>query len=87
MLQHLKDRARPVTNKLLKACIGRETHEDGNYHLHICAWYTKPLQFRGARHLDIEYNGETYHPNIKDKQVKSKKRALEYCTKEDPEPL
>lgn len=71
----------------MKACIGQETHEDGGFHLHVCAWYKAPLQFRGSRHLDIEWEGEWYHPNVKDKQIKSKKRALEYCSKQDPEPL
>lgn len=87
ILEHLKSRARPVTNQLIKACIGREQHEDGNHHLHVCAWYTKPLQFRGATHMDIEYQGKTYHPNVKNKQIGNKKKALQYCSKEDPEPL
>lgn len=74
-------------NKLFKAAVGQETHEDGNYHIHACAWYTKPIRFRDPRHLDIEWEGRTYHPNIKDKQVKSKKKALGYCSKEDPDVL
>lgn len=37
--------------------------------------------------MDIEYQGKTYHPNIKDTQVKSKAKALGYCSKEDPNPL
>ena len=63
-----------LPNKLLKAAVGQETHEDGNFHLHACAWYTKPLRFRGSRHMDIEWEGVTYHPNVKDKQVKSKQK-------------
>ena len=37
--------------------------------------------------MDITHDGKTYHPNIKDSQIKSKKRALTYCSKEDPDPL
>ena len=41
----------------MKACIGQETHEDGGYHLHICAWYKQKLEFRKADHMDIEWEG------------------------------
>jgi hypothetical protein len=37
--------------------------------------------------MDLEYQGKTYHPNIKNKQIKNKNKALGYCAKEDPEPL
>ena len=38
--------------------------------------------------MDItDVDGTTYHPNIKDKQIKNKQRALTYCSKEDPDPL
>lgn len=83
VLQALKDKAVPATNQLLKACIGRETHQDGNLHLHCCAWYTQPLQFSKADHFDIL----GYHPNIKDSRVGNKKKAIHYCAKEDPSPL
>lgn len=89
MLEHLKERARPrETNQLKKACIGQERHDDGGLHLHICAWYTKPMKFRGATHMDIkDEDGNNYHPNIKNRQIENKKRALAYCSKEDPNPL
>ena len=69
MLEHLKERARPVaTNQLFKACIGQEKHEDGGLHLHICAWYTNPLRFRKPDHMDIKApDGTWYHPNIRDR--------------------
>lgn len=69
MLEHLKARARPTaTNQLFKACIGQERHEDGGLHLHVCAWYTKKLNFRLADHMDIfDDAGNRYHPNIKNK--------------------
>ena len=28
-----------------------------------------------------------YHPNIRDKQIRNKYKAIAYCAKEDPEPL
>ncbi len=80
-LQRLK--GTDSTNQLLKACIGREAHQDGNFHLHVCAWYTHNLKFYDCRYFDIE----GYHPNIKDQGVKRKAKALAYCSKEDPEPL
>ena len=68
---------------LLKAAIGQEKHQDGNHHLHICAWYTHELAFTDAKYLDIE----GYHPNIRDNRIKRKEKALNYVAKEDPEPL
>ena len=37
--------------------------------------------------MDIKHEGKTYHPNIKKKQISNRKKALRYCSKEDPEPL
>lgn len=70
-------------NQLVKACIGRETHQDGNYHLHICAWYSNGLRFSSADYLDLE----GHHPNVRGSRVQNKIKALTYCSKEDPEPL
>lgn len=39
ILEKLKTACR-APNQLLKACVGLEHHEDGNEHLHACAWYT-----------------------------------------------
>ena len=76
------------TNQLLKACIGQEHHADGGLHLHVCAWYTHELRFTDSRYLDLPGDeGATYHPNIKDTRIKRKKAALQYCSKEAPEPL
>ena len=84
MLAHLKARVGiDQTNQLAKACIGQELHKDGGKHLHVCAWYTHELRFNKPDYLDYE----GFHPNIKDERVKRKKAALEYCSKEDPNPL
>ena len=38
--------------------------------------------------MDIQdEDGNNYHPNIKNRQIENKKRALAYCSKEDPNPL
>ena len=52
MLLHLKARARPQANELVKACIAQEQHKDGDLHLHVAAWYSQKLEFRKADHMD-----------------------------------
>lgn len=68
---------------LSKAAIAREQHDDGNFHLHCAAWYAEPIRFTDPHHLDIS----GYHPNIRDKQIRSKKAVLKYISKEDADPL
>ena len=89
LLAVLKDKVgNDTTNQLSKACIGQEHHEDGGLHLHACAWYTHTLRFCDVRYLDItDEEGKVHHPNVKGNKVQNKKRALDYCSKEDPEPL
>ena len=87
LMAHLKSKiGTREGNQLVKACIGQEKHQDGNLHLHICAWYTTQLYFTDPTYLDIPYEGKFYHPNISDR-IKSKKKALAYTSKSDPEPL
>lgn len=41
LMAHLKAKTGAfATNQLIKACVAQETHQDGNKHLHMCAWYT-----------------------------------------------
>jgi len=88
MLEHLHKSTKPKSNTLVKACIGQEAHEDGGSHLHVCAWYSKPLHFYGAHHLDIkDADGNNYHPNIKNTHIKRVESAISYCTKTDKDPL
>lgn len=49
----------------------------------MCAWYTHQLNFGTASYLDLE----GFHPNVSGSRIQNKKRALVYCSKEDPEPL
>ena len=84
MMDHLKAKTgTDASNRLLKACVSQEMHQDGDFHLHVCAWYTHRLSFTDSRYMDLE----GYHPNIKDSGIKRKKAALNYVSKEDPEPL
>lgn len=84
LLTHLKAHTGlDKTNQLAKACIGQELHKDGGKHLHVCAWYTHQLNFNDPRYLDYG----KHHPNVKDDRIKRKKHALDYCSKEDPNPL
>ena len=46
------------------------------------------MKFRDVAHMDIKDDeGNWYHPNIRDRQINNKRRALQYCSKEDPNPL
>ena len=64
-MEHLKVKlGSRANNQLLKACIGQEKHQDGNFHLHICAWYSQHLAFSDPKYLDIVYEETTYHPNV-----------------------
>ena len=81
VMQELQTRiGSDATNQLKKACIGRERHQDGNFHLHVCAWYIHKLRFTDPRYFDIE----GYHPNVRGDRIKSDKRALQYVSKECP---
>lgn len=64
--------------------IGRERHQDGNTHYHVCLTFTRKVDIRDARFFDLTYDGTTYHPNIK--PVKRGKdnlqRVLDYCQKD-----
>lgn len=59
-----------------KIVIGREKHEDGNYHLHVYIKYFTKKNIKSATHFDI--NG--YHPNIQ--SAKSEKAVIGYITKD-----
>lgn len=88
LLDHLKERCgSDASNQLMKWVIGQESHEDGNKHLHACIFYTHELRFRRADYLDLTFEGNKYHPNIKGKRIQRKEQATKYCMKEDPEPL
>jgi len=56
--------------------IGKETHEDGGYHIHAYVVYEKQKRVRDARYFD--YNG--LHPNIQ--TVRDPKKCQEYCIKD-----
>lgn len=70
---------------LVKWHIGRETHEDGNFHLHCLLEFSAKLTTQNVAAFDIDY----HHPNVQ--TVKNSKqdvqRVWEYCGKEDDEPL
>lgn len=67
--------------KLVYYLIGREQHEDGNFHLHALATFEKKLNIKRTTFFDL--NG--HHPNI---QVAKNIPALKnYITKEDESPL
>ena len=68
------------TNQVHRVAIGREQHQDGNFHLHIAVWYTHQLRFSGTTYMDLE----GHHPNVSGDKIKSCKAALLYISKEDP---
>lgn len=62
-------------------CIAQEHHEDGNLHLHAFISFKEKFSSRNQRVFDC--NG--FHPNIQ--IVRNKKKCIEYCLKEDVDPL
>lgn len=70
---------------VLKAVIGREQHQDGEYHLHAYAKYDKAIDTINPRHFDLTYEGKDYHGKYE--LAKSGLYSIKYCIKEDKEPL
>lgn len=62
-------------------CVARESHSDGNNHIHAYGEWTGPFSSRDVRIFDVD----GFHPNIQ--PVRSTKRVLEYILKEDSEPI
>lgn len=62
--------------------IAREKHEDGNFHIHGYIRFLKKVNYKDPRFLDID----GYHPKI-ERGLKSSKNWIQYCIKEDEEPL
>lgn len=58
-------------------CVARESHRDGNYHIHAYGEWSGPFSTRDVRIFDLD--GQ--HPNIQ--PVRSTKRVLEYIQKSD----
>nr|QKI29040.1 Rep [Lactuca sativa CRESS virus] len=69
--------------------IGEETHEDGGRHIHAVMEFKVKVNSRDVGLFDINDGEEVFHPNIKpiSRGQVHWKRALDYCQKEDPEPL
>jgi len=64
-----------------KYLIGRERHEDGNYHLHAYLHFGGRRRFTSERAFDVD----GHHPNIQ--KPRSARSVIAYCTKDDTEPL
>jgi len=61
--------------------IGRELHDDGNYHLHAYVHFGGRRRFTSSAAFDVE----GYHPNIQ--KPRRRDDCIAYCRKEDLEPL
>lgn len=61
--------------------IARESHRDGNYHIHAYGEWTSAFSTRDVRCFDVD----GCHPNIQ--PVRSTRRVLEYIRKSDSEVL
>lgn len=62
--------------------VGRELHDDGNPHLHVCGLFTEKLDTGNERIFDIDGpDGRTFHPNIQ--SARSLQRTLAYVSKGD----
>lgn len=74
LLEHLE-----TFGELATYTIGRERHEDGNYHLHACCRYAKKIHTTNVKKFDVE----NYHPNVKKLSAGTAfKNSQEYCKKE-----
>ena len=62
-------------------CVARESHSDGNYHIHAYGEWDGPFSSRDVRIFDVD----GCHPNIQ--PVRSAKRVLDYIRKEDSDAL
>lgn len=73
---HLQD-----LGDLRRFFIARESHDDGNHHLHVYADWSKRRRFTDSRTFDVE----GFHPNIS--KPRSARDVVKYCAKEDSTPL
>lgn len=60
-------------------CIGRETHQDGGFHLHVFVTFDRKLDIRSARTFDMLYEGIVYHGNIQ--SVRNRGAVMDYVRK------
>jgi len=61
--------------------IGRELHDDGNYHLHAYVHFGGRRRFTSPTAFDVE----GYHPNIQ--KPRSVRDVIAYCRKDDTDAL
>jgi len=81
LLDWFQVQAKTLNNRqILKYSIGREHHQDGELHLHAFLSYSTKLNVRNSRFWDLEFQGKTYHPNIR--AVKWPNAAILYTQKE-----
>lgn len=77
-----------LPNTIKAHLIARETHADGNTHLHVFLELTDRFETRDARFFDLPdptTPQKTHHPNTQ--AVRSPTAVQAYLLKEDPEPL
>lgn len=69
--------------------LGKEQHQDGNWHIHACLVFKKKVESRDARLFDVATPHDSYHPNIEiiKPGMAHLERAMEYTQKEDTNPM
>lgn len=65
----------------IQYCIGRERHEDGNFHLHAYVHFGRRRRFTQTDAFDVD----GHHPNIQ--RPRNARDVIAYCRKEDGEAL
>lgn len=60
--------------------IGREKHQDGNFHLHVILWLSSPINVRCASFADLKDGSVTYHGNYQG--LKRERECVTYVTKD-----
>lgn len=80
-LLQLKHGSGPLPISVEKLLVAQEEHEDGGKHYHCYIRFSAKPNIRNERFFDFD----GHHPNIQ--STRSVPKWIEYCTKEDTEPL
>lgn len=78
MLELLKEKMNIRNNEIKEYVIGRETHKDGNYHLHCFISLKKKIKWKKDL-FDVVRNNVTYHGNYQ--ACKNRDATIEYIKK------
>lgn len=76
MLDHVS-----TLDVMLLCMIAKETHKDGNSHLHACVKYVDGVTAKNELKFDFEFEGKKFHGHCQ--PVRSCKAVMDFCSKEN----